>query len=190
MIVTLMRHYKVNYSWKASYTPEEYRNAMREYDTADILDQSEVFTEDYQQIIISALPRTRATLKYLKGDAKYISTALLDEVSMEPFSDIPKQYSLMRLNVMARVQWMLNSTRQVETRKASIERARTFIRDYLNTNENCLIIGHGFFLRILSREMLKYGFTGNPIGYIKNGEKASFHRETVMAKDKLNEENV
>jgi hypothetical protein len=185
MIVTLMRHYKVSYSWKESYTPEEYRNAMLEYDSADIFAQTEVLTEDYHKIVISALPRTRATLKYLKADAKYISTALLDEVPMEPFSDTPKYYSLIKLNVMARVQWMLNSTRQVETRKGSIERARTFIKDYLNTNENCLVIGHGFFFRILSREMLKYGFTGRPIGYIKNGEKVSFHREIALAKNKI-----
>jgi broad specificity phosphatase PhoE len=185
MIVTLIRHYKVRYSWKTSYTPNEYRNAQQEYDFADILDQSEVLTEDYQKIVISTLPRTRATLKHLNCDAKFITTALLNEVPMEPFTDTAKHYSLIKLHVMARVQWMLNSTRQAETRKGSIERARVFIREYLNTSENCLIIGHGFFFRILSREMLKHGFTGKRIGYIKNGEKVSFCREIALEKGKI-----
>jgi hypothetical protein len=176
MIVTLMRHYKVKYSWKESYTPEEYRNAMLEYDSAEILAQTEKVTEDYEKIIISSLPRTLSTLGYLKANAKYISTALLDEVPMEPFTETPKHYSLMRLNIMARILWMFNCTRQAETRKGSVERARKFISNYLDTEENCLVIGHRFFFRILSLELLRQGFKGKLILRIENGEKATFYR--------------
>jgi broad specificity phosphatase PhoE len=190
MIVTLMRHHKVNYAWKKTYTAAEYRKAEQQYDKAEILDQLEPLTEVYQKIIISSLPRTLATLRILKGDVKYISTPLLNEVPMEPFSHKPRRYSRHLLNAMARIQWMLNNSRQIETRKETFERARAFIANYLTTDENCLIIGHRFFLRILSIEMRRHGFVGKLIVRINNGEKVRFYRDQTTPKAEINEENV
>jgi hypothetical protein len=190
MIVTLMRHYKVNYTWKKSYTPEEYRKAEQEYDYAEILDSSEPPLEDYEKIIISSMPRTLATLKILKADANYVTTSLLNEVPMEPFSLKPRHYGRHLLNAMARIQWILNNSRQIETRKKTFERARAFIANYLTTDEDCLIIGHRFFIRILSIEMRRHGFVGKLIVRIKNGEKVRFYREQATSNVEINEENV
>ena len=185
-----MRHYRVNYAWKKSYTPEEYRKAELEYDNAEIIDQHEPSTENYKKYFISSLPRTLATLRILKGDVKYISSPLLNEVPMEPFSHSLKHYSRHRLNVMARIQWMLNSPKQIETRKETFKRARVFIAKYLTTDENCLVIGHRFFLRILSIEMLRHGFVGKLIVRVQNGEQVKFYREQITQDAKANEENV
>jgi broad specificity phosphatase PhoE len=187
MKVTLMRHYKVNYTWKKSYTPEEYREAEHAYDNADILDQSKPPNEDYQKIVISAQPRALATLRILKGDVKYISTPLLNEVPMEPFSNRPKLYCRHRLNVMARIQWILNSPKQIETRKDTFARARVFIATYLTEDENCLIIGHRFFIRILSIEMLRHGFVGKLILRVQNGEQVNFYKKQITQNAKVNE---
>ena len=190
MIVTLMRHYKVNYAWKKTYTAAEYKKAGQEYDKAEILDQLEPLTEDYHKIIISSLPRTLATLRKMKGDVKYISTPLLNEVPMEPFSHGLQHYNRHRLNIMARIQWMLNNSKQIETRIKTFERARIFIKDYLNADENCLIIGHRFFLRILSLEMLKQGFVGKLILRIENGERVTFVKKMSTQSAKINKESV
>ena len=186
MIVTLMRHYKVNYAWKKTYTAAEYRKAEQEYDKAEIFDQLKPLNEDYHKIIISSLPRTLATLKILKGDVKFISTPLLNEVPMEPFSNGLKYYSRHRLNIMARIQWMLNNSKQIETREKTFERAKIFIKKYLNTDENCLVIGHRFFLRILSLEMLKQGFVGKLILRIDNGERVTFYKEMPTQSAQIN----
>jgi hypothetical protein len=190
MIVTLMRHYKVNYAWKKSYTPEEYRKAELDYDNAEIIGQSEPLTEEFNKYIISSLPRTLATLRILKGDVKYISTPLLNEVPMEPFTQSLRHYSRHRLNAMARIQWILNSSKQIETRKMTFKRAREFIAKYLTTDENCLIIGHRFFIRILSIEMLRHGFIGRLIVRVQNGEQVTFYKEQNTRDAKVNEENV
>jgi broad specificity phosphatase PhoE len=170
MSVTLLRHYKVNYIWKKRYTPKEYRAALREYDGANIIDQKVELPSTYHQVIISSLQRTFQTMKLLMDDPPYRKTSFLDEVPIEPFTDKEKEYSLTFLTIMARVQWMLNIRRQSETRKRSVQRAKELIDKYLHGNGNYLIIGHGFFLRILSREMLRRGFIGRAITYIRNGE--------------------
>jgi len=184
MIVTLLRHYKVNYSWKGSYTPDGYSAAMREYDNADVFDQTIKLNMNYQMVFISNLPRTLSTLKYLKMDGQYIETPLLNEVPMEPFTDKPKEYILAKLNIRARLQWMFNRRRQPETRKRTTERAKEFITKHLTGDMNSLVIGHGFFLRVLSKEMLKHGFKGKRIVYMRNGEQYTYFRDTGRDKSR------
>jgi hypothetical protein len=56
----------------------------------------------------------------------------------------------------------------------TIKRANDFIDGYLRENLSYLIIAHGFFLRVLSREMKKRGFKGNTINFLKNGQYYSY----------------
>jgi broad specificity phosphatase PhoE len=168
MVVTLLRHYKVDYTWKRRYTPEGFRTAWREYDQADVIDQHEQVA-DFQNVIISNLKRTLQTLEFIRKGNDYQRTSLLDEVPLGPFTDREKRYSVHLLNVRGRVQWLFNSGKQPEKREKSTQRARTFIDEYLKENQNYLIIGHGLFLRVLSYEMLKRGFRGKRIIHFDNG---------------------
>ncbi len=177
MIVTLMRHYRVRFDWQKSYTPQGYRAAMRAYDSADVIDQSAKLSMDYQRIFISVLPRTMSTLVCMKGDAPHSATSLLNEVPMEPFTERPREYSLYWLNMRARMQWMLNSPRQPETRERTVARANEFIERYLIQDTTCLVIGHGFFPRVLSQELLKNGFEGKPIIRLNNGEQITYQKK-------------
>jgi broad specificity phosphatase PhoE len=168
MVVTLLRHYKVAYTWKGRYTPEAFRAALRGYDEADVIDQHEEVA-GYQKVIISSLKRTLQTLQFIRPGDDYQRTSLLDEVPMGPFTDKEKSYSLHLLNVLGRLQWLFNSGRQPENREESTQRARTFIEEYLKEDQHYLIIGHGLFLRVLSYEMLKRGFRGKRILHFDNG---------------------
>ncbi len=174
MHVTLMRHYKVNHSWKNRYTPEEFRNAQREYDEAEVIDQGIRIRNHFQRVIISGLKRTALTLQHSIGKCEYLRTDLLNEVPIQPFTDKQKTYSVATLMVMARIQWLFNSKRQPETRKGSTRRVRKFIEEFLTQEGNYLVIGHGFFLRLLSRELLKRGFKGKAINYMRNGEQVCY----------------
>jgi broad specificity phosphatase PhoE len=168
MVVTLLRHYKVDYTWKRRYTPDAFRTALKEYDDANVIDQHKELA-GFQKVIISNLKRTLQTLKFIgKGD-NYQQTSLLDEVPMAPFTDKDRHFSLILLNVVGRMQWVFNSGRQPEKREKSTQRARTFIDEYLKENRSYLIIGHGLFLRVLSYEMLKRGFRGKRILHFDNG---------------------
>jgi len=168
MVVTLLRHYKVLYTWKGRYTPEAFRRALRGYDEADVIDQHEEVT-GYQKVIISSLKRTFQTLQFIRPGDDYQRTPLLDEVPMGPFTDKRRSYSIHLLNVLGRLQWLLNSGKQPENREESTQRARTFIEEYLKEDHHYLIIGHGLFLRVLSYEMMKRGFRGKRILHFDNG---------------------
>ena len=57
-----------------------------------------------------------------------------------------------------------------------MRRASTFVEEFLIEEGNYLIIGHGFFFRLLSRELLKRGFKGKAINYMGNGEQFTYER--------------
>ena len=170
MIVTLLRHYKVNHKRKKKCTPRGYLIALQEYDDADVVNQDIRLPFDHEQIITSMMKRTKQTFAFLYGERAHEQTDLLNEVPMAPFTEKDKMYSATVFDVMARMQWIVNNSRQPETRKMTTARARKFIETYLYEEKNYLIIGHGFFLRTLSIEMLKYKFKGKAITYLRNGE--------------------
>jgi broad specificity phosphatase PhoE len=176
MLVTLMRHYKVAYEWKTAYSPDGYRIALKEYDQAHVINQNLPIAWIYQSVVISSLPRTLETLAYLKRDAEYQSTSLLDEVPIEPHTDRLKNYSMNLLLTWARLQWAFNNGRQPETRKQTTERTKRFVEGFIKADQNYLIISHGTFLSVLSRILRKQGYEGKAILHIQNGEHFSYRK--------------
>jgi broad specificity phosphatase PhoE len=176
MTVTLMRHYKVKHARKRRCTPDGYRAALEEYDRADVVDQHVQLPRDYPRVVTSSLRRTHLTLGFLFGPREHEQTPLLDEVPMAPFIDGNREYDAAFLDVVARLQWALNSARQPETKAMTVARANAFIDGYLGDGDDCLVIGHGFFFRVLSRQMLRRGFSGRTIVYMGNGECCTFRK--------------
>jgi broad specificity phosphatase PhoE len=176
MLVTLFRHYKVDYRWKRNCFPRDYHEDQIGYDNADVVNQNETLSMEYQKVIISCLKRTRQTMDYLLKEPEYEMTDLLNEVPMEPFTNKEEKHTVDFMNVMARLQWMMNSKKQPETRRESIGRANEFIEKYLIENMNYLVIGHGCFFRVLSEQMRKHGFKGKRILYMRNGESVTYLR--------------
>ncbi len=58
-------------------------------------------------------------------------------------------------------------------------RAREFVDTFLREETSYLVISHGFFLRMLSRELLKRGFQGKAIQFMKNGERRTYTRAGI-----------
>ncbi len=74
-------------------------------------------------------------------------------------------------NLSGRIQWLVNSARQVEGRNITKERARQFIANIIQDNMNCVVITHGFFMHTLLGEMKKTGLrTNKSFDKYKNGE--------------------
>ncbi len=174
VIVTLLRHYKVILDRHSRYTPAGYVAALQRYDDADVADQHVTLPLEYEKMITSTMKRALQTFAFIYGNRGHEQTALLNEVPMMPFTSRNREYDVTFLDVMSRLQWMFNSTKQPETRRMSIARAGEFIDRHLVDCATCLVVGHGFFLRILSREMLKRNFKGKEIVYIRNGEYRTF----------------
>ena len=72
---------------------------------------------------------------------------------------------------MGRLQWIVNSRRQAETREQTRERAKGFVKLIRNNDMDVAVVTHGFYMHSLLQEMKKAGFrmTGSSVKF-KNGE--------------------
>jgi broad specificity phosphatase PhoE len=181
LTVTLMRHFKVVFTWKARYTPAAFAKAQDEYDEADIVDQGVRLDGGFQRVITSSRKRTAKTLEYALGPREHRETELLDEVPMDPCTDRERPYSTAWLTAVSRLQWFFNSRRQAQNRRVSRERARRFIREYLAEEADYLVVGHRFNFRVLSRELRRCGFKGKAITLIRNGECFTYRRTAPLS---------
>ena len=64
------------------------------------------------------------------------------EVPLKSFTDTNKVYPLWLWNGIGRIQWLLNSKRQTETRKETSDRADKVIDFLENKGEDCILITH------------------------------------------------
>ena len=154
MKILLIRHAKVAFDWKRSYTSEEYDTACRRYDEADIIPvDSPQETGDYERIYVSSLKRAALTAEQLFPSAPqsmFVRTHLLDEVPLRSFSDSPKSHPKILFDVVGRLQWAGESRWQEETRSETGKRADELIDLLEKNNENAILITHGFFMSVLT----------------------------------------
>ena len=138
MIVTVIRHAKVDMKWDLMMTSAGYDKGCADYDTAGVLPVTVRLPEtEFERIYVSALPRTTATARQVFADREFESTALINEV--------PEQ-------------WFFNVPRQPETRAQTRLRARKAAQYLSQKNEDCAVFCHGFFMIFLLQELEKLGF--------------------------------
>ena len=81
MIVTVIRHAKVDMKWDLMMTSAGYDKGCADYDTAGVLPVTVRLPEtEFERIYVSALPRTTATARQVFADREFESTALINEV--------------------------------------------------------------------------------------------------------------
>ena len=171
MIITIIRHGKVNHVWKKSCTSAEFDEECRLYDIAPIEDMSCSQTYKAQKVYISTLDRSYQTARQLFGEKEFAKTALINEVPLSSSFDTKIKLPLWFWNVTGRLQWFCNSKRQIETKKQTKERAEEFVQELIQNNEDCAIVTHGFFMHTLISVMEKQGFKAdNTSMNYKNGE--------------------
>ena len=160
MEITMIRHEKVDMLWEKKYNSVTYDEACEEYDRCPILfSQTEFFrADDTQTVYISELSRTYETARRIFERTDFCKTALLNEVPLRSFKDTEKRYPLWLWNAAGRLQWLLKSRRQAETRKDTVFRARKTIKLLESHKQNCCLVTHGFYMRILIKELKKRGY--------------------------------
>ena len=67
-------------------------------------------------------------------------------------------YPLWLWNFVGRLQWFLQSSRQTESRKETIMRAKKMIKLLEEHQEDCYLITHGFYMRVFIKELKKQGY--------------------------------
>lgn len=158
MKVILIRHGKVNMRWQKCYTSEAYDEACRIYDVAPIL-PVDCQRKDHcpETIYVSTLPRSRQTAEQLFGERAFTESKLLNEVPLRSFCDCKLSLPLWLWNVGGRLQWFWSGWRQKEGRAVTLRRARCLVNRLLQKNRDCILVTHGFYMRVLVKELKKQG---------------------------------
>ena len=159
MIVTVIRHAKVDMKWDLMMTSAGYDKGCADYDTAGVLPVTVRLPEtEFERIYVSALPRTTATARQVFADREFESTALINEVPERAGFDKGLRLPMFFWSAVSRIQWFFNVPRQPETRAQTRLRAKKAAQYLSQKNEDCAVFSHGFFMIFLLQEMEKQGF--------------------------------
>lgn len=147
-------------SWNKRYHSTGYDLACDNYDKAPIILSGKEYpkTDNMKKVYISELSRTRETAERLFQKNDFVQTALLNEVPLKSYKDSNKMYPLWLWNFAGRLQWFLQNSRQPESKKETADRAKKLIKMLETRQEDCYLITHGFYMRVLIKELRKQGY--------------------------------
>ena len=179
MKVTVIRHAEVDFRWSRRCTSEGFDSDCSEYDSAPIRGTAYNIPQTrYERIYISELSRSKDTAGKLFSGGEFIRSGLINEVPLRSSFDTKMKLPLWFWNFTGRLQWFINSSRQAEGRRQTIERARQFVMMIGKENLDCAIVTHGFYMHTLLHELIKAGFrTNTSSAAYKNGEYVLAERE-------------
>lgn len=157
MKIIMIRHEKVDMAWDSQYDSASYDLACKKYDDSSIITEAKprLNTKNMKRIYISGLSRTYQTANKLFGDGDFFKTPLINEVPLKSFKDTKHVYPVWVWNIASRLQWFFQNKRQAETREETIARAREFIELLEKRQEDCYVITHGFYMRVLTSVLKK-----------------------------------
>ena len=171
MRITIIRHGKVNMKWPKKCSSSDFDMACAEYNRSEL--ESINITplcEETDKIYVSMLSRSVHTAEILFSNKKYYEMPEIGEVPLKSFMVTEKRLPLWMWNILGRVQWYIGSSRQLEKRNSTIQRANKVIDLCESQNEDCILVTHGFFMKTLIRVLKNRGYQliGNNQLTIKN----------------------
>ncbi len=179
MQIIIIRHAKVDMSWDKEYNSATYDLACDRYNECPIISVSNESSampiwafgecregsnieyskiDDTKTVYISELSRTYETACRLFKNTDFVRTALLNEVPLKSFKDTNKNYPLWFWNFAGRLQWFLQSKRQMESKEETVIRAKEMMKLLEERWEDCYLVTHGFFMRVFMKELKKQGY--------------------------------
>lgn len=169
LIITVIRHAKVDFIFPRSYGPQGQIEASRAYNECPI-DISGIETiETDAKIFVSTLPRSEATALIMFKDRPLIRSGLFDEVPLAPFTRRNIRLPSILWDVIGRFLWNFRNGGQPETRSDTDMRADRAIDLMESTGEDCYLVSHAFFMRTLFRRLRKRGYrSASRFGLIHN----------------------
>jgi len=174
MKIGLVRHFKVNlHSRQGWITGEQFNDWMDQYNKADIRQaRFENYGHVWDKCQCSNLSRAVNTAQTIYAqDIEF--TSQLREVE---FSAVKRNGIRLPVNLWlawAHFAWLMGHHSQPEQKQSVIRRANEFIdtlEDGQNEPASVLIVSHGGFMRLLSRELRHRKYKGKRIVHPRNGE--------------------
>jgi hypothetical protein len=177
--IGLMRHFPVTYKLRKFSSSAMFDQDMEAYNTSPVtIINTNSDSKNWSICYTSNMKRADETGRHIfKGEIK--TTPLLREVPLQAGFKTNLKLPLFFWATLGRIQWLFNSEKQPETKKMSLNRAKSFISE-LNSNledkKNILIISHGFFMMNLKKELYRAGFRGRNFMKAKHGIIYSFEK--------------
>ncbi len=171
MYIGLVRHFKVNCDIQFFMNSADFENWVVEYDISDVIKNDvKVDHISWNRCFSSDLPRAIRTSEAIyKGEI--VTTALLREVPLCPIFKTKVKLPYFFWCISARVAWHFQHKSQFEIKKDTLERVDSFISSLdQESDDNIVIVCHGFYMKVLLKALKKNGFNGKHISSPKNGK--------------------
>ena len=168
MKIILIRHFKVNYKWKLFYNSLGYEKACEGYDKAHVLNAGLSLKINYE-IFASTMIRAIETTRLIFNKDPDFTEQSLCEVPMKPFMVASIRLPKFVWDIMGRVQWRLGNKRQPESYVQSKLRVNSFAHWCISQNKSCIVVCHGWIIKLMIKELKRIGFSGTQPIFIKTG---------------------
>ena len=169
MKVTLIRHGKPTWRVSGWLSPFQFSEWIKMYDTSGVLESgtipSETITEAMEAnlIVTSGLKRAIHSASLLNSNCKTIPHPLFNEVELPV---LLKRNCWLKLPVFIwlfvnRLVWFLGYAQDVESYREVRNRAKAAATQLIELAEekgHIVVVGHGWFNRLIGRELQKSGF--------------------------------
>ena len=171
MKLGLVRHFKVITNENTFLSPEEFAEAMKNYDIAPVKSNGlKINSADWDICYCSTLPRAITTAETIY-DNEILQNELLVEVPISPFTNMNLKLPSAVWHIGARFAWYRSHKSQKENIKGTRERIAKFYEIIKKTgHQRILIVAHGYFLHMFYKEMQKKGFKGDVEVNIQNAK--------------------
>ena len=175
MKIHLLRHFKVKDNTSSWLTSDGFNQWVEEYDKLPLVIKNITLPEEINLIISSTLSRAKRTVKELPLPLiETIYTDSLREVGSRVFFKTEIKLQKYIWFTMGSFFWYFNLL-DGENRVDSEKRAKDLvcqIRAF--KKESILIVSHGFFMKVLAKELKKENFLGEIDFRPKNGKIYTF----------------
>ena len=170
MRIGLLRHFKVDCPHKKMMTSKEFREWSEKYEHSGIIKKHvEMYGIQWDICYSSDIPRAVATAKEVySGNIRM--DKLLREVDNAPFIHTERLRLPFEVwHICGRLAWYFKSKSQPESIIGTRKRIRAFLRSIDWSQENILIVCHGFMMFNICLELFRLGFHGTKLRRVKNG---------------------
>ena len=159
MKILIVSSGKAAMTWKKSCNSADFDETFRYVQDCDIESaESCPVSTNGRPVYVSAGKSAMQTTEKLFTDATVVVENLLDEVSQRSYKDTDKELPLWLWQLMARWQRFRGNDRQPETRAQIIARAENLICSLENKGENCILISHPIFIKVLLDRFNAHGY--------------------------------
>jgi len=151
-------------------TSDDFKQWVKQYDNSDIIENKfEVGDILWNKCYSSDLSRVIKTSQSIfKGEI--IKSKLLRKVPIEPIFNTNIKLPYTFWCISGRIAWFFQHKSQMENKKDTQKRVNEFLDSIKDeSNNNVLIVCHGFFINTLQKKPKSRGVNGQNIKRPKNG---------------------